>query len=136
MNMNDNERIQVVRHEPIVVVELLCTHLLDEMVIHRVQDDLMAVIRGETPPLLVLSFASVRYLSSMTLRMLLNLRQEVLQAKGQMRLAAIGPEIREVFSTTRLDSLFQIHASTEEAVLKMQHWLRLIKGSSAPMPTS
>ena len=132
--MTDSSRIQITRYDPIVAVELLCTHLLDEIVIHQIQNDITQVVHAETPPLLVLSFAQVQYLSSMTLRMLLNLRQEITQAKGQMRLAAIRPEIRDVFTTTRLDSLFQIHPQVEDAVVKMQNWLRLMKGEAAAKP--
>ena len=35
---------------------------------------------------------------------------------GQLRLANIDPQIYEVFVITRLNKLFQIHDTTEEAV--------------------
>ncbi len=119
--------IKVVKHGPVVVVELLCEQLLDGALLDRIERDILAAIKDSNPPLVVLCFSQVRHLSSMALRTLLNLRQEITPRQGQIRLASIRPEIREVFSTTRLDSLFQIHNDTQEAVTKIQNWLRLVK---------
>jgi anti-anti-sigma factor len=121
--------VAIVYRDPIVIAELLCTQLLDETVMDRIAGDITDAMRNRQPPLLIISFARVQHLSSMALRTLLNLRRELMEKQGQIRLAAIRPEIREVFATTRLDTLFQIHSDTEEAVAKMQVWLRLVKGN-------
>ena len=121
--------IKVVEHDPVVVIELLCEQLLDGALLDRIERDILEAIKEKKPPLLVICFSQVRHLSSMALRTLLNLRQEIIARQGQIRLAAIRTEIREVFSTTRLDTLFQIHSDTQEALNKIQNWLRLVKPS-------
>jgi|GEM_PF-2306550 len=121
--------IKVVEHDPVVVIELLCEQLLDGALLDRIERDILEAIKEKKPPLVVICFSQVQHLSSMALRTLLNLRQEIIARQGQIRLASIRPEIREVFSTTRLDTLFRIHSDTQEALNKIQNWLRLVKPS-------
>ena len=119
--------IKIVEHDPVIVVQLRSEQLLDAAVLDRIEGDIRMAIKEKKPPLVVIDFAMVQHLSSMALRTLLNLRQEIIAHQGQIRLASIRPEIREVFSTTRLDTLFQIHSDTQEALNKIQSWLRLVK---------
>lgn len=127
--MDSFPTIKVTDHHPVVIVELLCSQLLDGALLDRIERDTLDAIKQANPPLLVIGFSQVQHLSSMALRTLLNLRQHVTERQGQIRLAGIRPEIREVFSTTRLDTLFQIHDDNDQAVAKIQNWLRLVKGN-------
>ena len=44
------------------------------------------------------------------------INNKVRQRNGQLRLANIDPQIYEVFVITRLNKLFQIHDTTDDAV--------------------
>ena len=127
--MDSFPTIKVTDHNPVVIVELLCSQLLDGALLDRIEHDTLEAIKEANPPLLVIGFSQVQHLSCMALRTLLYMRQHVTARQGQIRLAGIRPEIREVFSTTRLDTLFQIHDDTDQAVVKIQNWLRLVKGN-------
>ena len=59
----------------------------------------------------------MRRLSSVALGMLLSLQKLVGEQKGEMKLAGIQPNIREVFTLTRLDKVFDIYDTAEDAVV-------------------
>jgi anti-sigma B factor antagonist len=129
--MADSPHIDEIRHGPITAVRLLDKRLLDEVSIGRVYAEITEAIRNDSPPLLILGFSRVEFLSSAALGILLKLRQDVKQAGGQIHLAGIRPDVREVFTITKLDSLFQFHADIEDAVAKVKTWLRLMGGENA-----
>lgn len=129
--MAGSTHIEVIRHDSIIVVRVLDTQLLDEQSIQEVSSEIIEAIQNATPPLLILDFSHVQFLSSAALGMLLKLRQDVKQVSGQVHLAGIRPEVMEVFKITRLDGLFQFHPDADEAVAKVQTWLRLMGGENA-----
>ena len=48
--------------------------------------------------------------------MLITLKKQVEKANGKLKLSDINPQIFEVFKITRLNKLFDIHSSTDEAM--------------------
>jgi anti-sigma B factor antagonist len=65
---------------------------------------------------LLLNFANVEYLSSAALGKLMTLNKKVKAAGGELRLANIKPEIKEVFSITKLDKMLKIFNSEQDAL--------------------
>ncbi len=70
-------------------------------------------------PKVVLDLGSVEQLSSAALSMLLTTRSTATIHGGQLCLANIGDELLELFKVTKLDTLLQIHKSTDAAVAAM-----------------
>ena len=65
---------------------------------------------------LLLSFANVEHMSSAALGMLITLNKKVAEASGVLKLSDIAPQIYEVFRITRLNQLFDISDTAENAV--------------------
>lgn len=107
--------VSVVEDKDIRIVEFTNNKILDEGNIQEIGQTLEALINENSPPKLLLDFATVDHLSSAALGMLINANNRIKQKNGMFRLANIKPQILEVFRITKLDKLFRIHATRDEA---------------------
>src|SRR3954470_15622828 len=108
--------VSVVQEKAARVVEFTNNKILDEGNIAEIGSTLNALIDETENPKLLLDFANVDHLSSAALGMLINANNRIRQKNGKFRLANIKPQILEVFKITKLDKLFKIHNSRDEAV--------------------
>lgn len=97
------------------VVEFTNNKILDEANIAEIGGTLNAMIDEEESPKMLLDFANVDHLSSAALGMLINANNRIRQKNGQLRLANIKPQIMEVFVITKLNKLFRIMTTRDEA---------------------
>jgi len=105
----------------IYVCEFTAAKIMDESSIKEVGDTLSGMINSRENPLIVLDFARVDYLSSAALGMLINVNNRLRQKQGQLRLCFIRPQILEVFVITKLNKLFKIMTTREEAIESISH---------------
>ena len=91
---------------------------VEELTITQIGNELEAVVDSEERIKLLLSFQNVEHLSSAALGMLIQLHHKVEEGNGRLILAEIIPSIFEVFKITRLNKLFEIYATSEEALKK------------------
>jgi len=103
-------------HGDVTVVELADRKILDEISISRIGERLGGLVARSAVPKMVLDFANVAHMSSAALGMLITLHKRIREKKGELRLSAICPPIYEVFVITRLNEIFQIFGTTEEAL--------------------
>lgn len=114
--MTDTSSRLRIRHEGGVHrAEFVDRSILDESVIKQIGDELFEIINDNDNPKLILNFRHVDHLSSSALGTLITVNNKVKAREGQLRLAEIDTQIREVFSITKLDTLFQIHETEEQA---------------------
>ncbi len=109
-------RVRVKRIDNVSQVEFVDRNILDEGNIQMIGEEISRLIDAEQSPRLLISFANVEHLSSAALGTLITINNRIRARSGQLRLANIDPQIYEVFVITRLNKLFQIHESTEEAM--------------------
>ncbi len=108
--------LTVSTQEKVCVVEFEDRKILEELVINQIQEKLTEVISAQTPPRILLSFRKVEHLSSAALGVLITVSKQVTERHGRLVLANIHPRIFEVFKITRLDKLFTICGTTDEAL--------------------
>jgi anti-sigma B factor antagonist len=108
--------VSVVQEKDVRVVEFTSAKILDEANITEIGATLNILIDEVASPKLVLDFANVDHLSSAALGMLINANNRVKQRNGQLRLTNIKPQIFEVFVITKLNKLFRILPTREEAM--------------------
>ncbi|MEM1329811.1 MAG: STAS domain-containing protein [Planctomycetota bacterium] len=114
--MSSNEsRLRMSTQEGITQVEFIDRNILDEGNIQSIGEEISAVIESADAPRILISFDNVEHLSSAALGTLITINNKVRKKGGQLRLANIDPQIFEVFVITRLNKLFEIHESTEDA---------------------
>jgi anti-sigma B factor antagonist len=73
-----------------------------------------AVEAGDTK--FVIDFTATGYIDSSGLGVLVSLAKKVREAGGDLRLAGLNDDLKTLFELTKLDTLFSIMNSTEEAV--------------------
>lgn len=114
--MNNREsRIRVKKLSDTTLVEFIDRNILDEALIQLIGEEIAQLIDASPSPRLIISFSGVEHLSSAALGTLITLDKRIQRNKGQLRLAHIDPQIYEVFVITRLNKLFQIHETVDEA---------------------
>jgi anti-sigma B factor antagonist len=108
-------RLQVRDFKGVSIVEFADRRILDEMCILEIQEEMEKLIETKGGGNLVLSFKSVEHLSSAALGMLITLKNKVEERQGKLKLSDINPQIFEVFKITRLNKMFDIHPTIEQA---------------------
>ena len=109
-------KLTITRQDNVCIVEFEDRKILEELAINQIQEQLTDLIAAETPPRLLLNFRKVEHLSSAALGVLITVGKQVAERRGQLVLANIHPQIFEVFKITRLNKLFNIRGTTDEAI--------------------
>lgn len=116
----EHPRLNVTTQGDVNVVELVDKKILDEMNISRIGERLAGLVARYDAPKMVLDFSNVGHMSSSALGMLITLHKRIREKKGQLRLCGIGAPIYEVFVITRLNEIFDIRETVDEAVKSLQ----------------
>lgn len=114
--MPSDSRLRIRKQDSVVQIEFIDRNILDEGNIQMISEEISRLIDAEATPKLLISFANVDHLSSAALGALITINNKIRQKNGQLRLASIDPQIYEVFVITRLNKLFQIHESVDDAI--------------------
>lgn len=109
-------RLRVRQEDGIIRVEFVDRNILDEANIQQIGEEISELLAAEQAPKLVISFSNVDHLSSAALGTLITIHNKVNAASGQLRLASIDPQIYEVFMITKLNKLFDIRETEEQAL--------------------
>ncbi|NOS99177.1 MAG: STAS domain-containing protein [Phycisphaerales bacterium] len=109
--------INVTKRDGVDVVEFVDRKILDELSISELGDQLRTVADATPAVRLILDFARVEHLSSAALGMLITLDKLVKERNGKLRLCNINPQIFEVFKITRLNKMFEIRKSVDDAMI-------------------
>jgi anti-sigma B factor antagonist len=113
--MPDTSPIRSAREGEVTCVTFTEGRITDEMVIHQIGQEVLKLVDADAQPKVLLDFSGVEHLSSAALGVLISVNNRVKSRSGQLRLCSISKPIFEVFRITRLDKLFQIHATGEQA---------------------
>lgn len=116
----DTSRLKVQNLNGIVHVEFVDRNILDEANIQAISDELTALVDRHVAPRILINFRNVDHLSSAALGALIAVRKRINDRGGQLRLSNIDPRIYEVFNITRLNRLFAIHPTAEDALRTFQ----------------
>ena len=120
MAQPDPAPLKVTRQGDAVQVEFTTRKILDEANIAEIGEALSTIVEKEERPRIIISFAAVDHLSSAALGTLIIINNKVKQRGGQLRLSNINPQILEVFLITKLDKLFRIYRTVQEAQDSLQ----------------
>ena len=99
-------RLVVVKQLPASLDANECNAIFQELMPHFESDR----------PCLVFDFFAVRSLDSLGVELLLRCVEAVMKRNGDLKLAAVSPEIAVVLEMTRVDRLFEIFRNCADAV--------------------
>ena len=109
-------RLRVAERDGITQIEFVDRNILDEANIQQIGEEISRLIDAEPQPKILISFDNVDHLSSAALGTLITINNKIRSKDGQLRLANIDKQIYEVFVITKLNKLFQIHETTDDAL--------------------
>ncbi len=115
--MSANQHFETRSDENGVVLCLANTGGYDTVDYGDLQTALQRFAKETRPQLLVVDLSRVGYCSTAVINALMQLRKQLSEHGGTLRLAGMSPEVREAFGHLRLDgTIFQIYDSTEAAM--------------------
>lgn len=116
--MSEQRRIQTSppNSAGVVVVNFVDRKILDAANIQSLGEELFELVEKGGNNKLVLNFRTVEFLSSAALNKLIILDRKVKAKSGKLKLCNLKPEIQEVFVITRLNQLFDIKDSENDAL--------------------
>jgi len=97
-------------------IEFMERSIIDEVVIAQIGQELSQLVESLAKPKIVLCFAGVQHLSSAALGILITLNSKVETREGQMFLSDVAKPIFEIFKITKLNKLFQMHDTLDQAM--------------------
>ena len=109
-------RLKIVESDDVKIVEFTDRKILEELSIAQIGDELSGLVESGSGAKILLSFTNVDHLSSAALGMLITLNKRVSEQSGTLKLSDISPQIYEVFKITRLNKLFDIHDTLQQAL--------------------
>ena len=111
-----DSRINVREENDITHVSFVDRNILEEANIQQIGDEISGIVDRSGNPKILIDFSEVEHLSSAALGTLITINNKIRQKGGQLRLTNIDPQIYEVFVITKLNKLFQIYDSNEQAM--------------------
>ena len=115
-----SSHVKIRREGPVSVVQFADRKILEELSIHEIGEELKTLASAEPNVKLLLDFGEVDHLASAALGMLITLNKAVQEQQGTLKLANINKQIFQVFKITRLNRVFDIYDSAEEALGKFE----------------
>jgi len=112
-------QLGVWKHGNVLVIRFGEHRILDELTVQKISDELYSVAERADCHHLLLNFGSVVGLSSLMLGKLLMLQRKLKGKGGSLRLCDVGPEIQEVFASTKLSEIFDIFDSEWDAGISL-----------------
>ncbi|WP_010586970.1 STAS domain-containing protein [Schlesneria paludicola] len=109
-------RIDIEEVNGVTIATFVDKKILDEANIQTIGSQLFALIDEDGRKKIILDFTHVEYLSSAALGKLIIMDKKAKTASTKLRLCSIRPEIYEVFEITRLNKIFDIKGTQEEAL--------------------
>lgn len=114
--MADYNRIEVLDHGVISIVRFNDKKIVDSANIEALGDELNSLVLKDRREAILLNFEGVEFMSSAALNKLIALQSRVKSIQGRLKLCNLKDDIREVFSMTKLDRVFDIRRSEEDAI--------------------
>ncbi|HKI96083.1 MAG TPA: STAS domain-containing protein [Gemmatimonadales bacterium] len=82
---------------------------------HELKEKVQAAMEAGDRKILI-DFSDTGYIDSSGLGALVSLSKKLRESEGELRLAGLNDDLRTLFELTKLDTLFRIDASPEEAL--------------------
>jgi anti-sigma B factor antagonist len=98
------------------VVEFADRKILEELSIQEIGAELRGLAESEAGIQLLLNFENVDHLASAALGELITLHKKVQEQRGELKLSNINRQILQVFRITRLNRVFDIHETVDQAL--------------------
>lgn len=114
--MSVNRRINTSEDRGVTIVNFVDRKILEAASIQELGDELFALVEKDGHTKVILDFKQVEFLSSAALNKLIILDKKMKASGGRLILCNLRSEIHEVFVITRLNQLFDIKETCDDAL--------------------
>ena len=117
MSQASQQHIAVKTVNGVAVAEFLnAPTVFEQRDVQEICEQLTALIGNEGYTKLLINLGDVQYLSSAMLGELILLGKRLAAAQGQLKLCCVSPALRGIFRVTKIERIFSIFASEQEAL--------------------
>lgn len=113
--MDTYECIELVNMENVAVIKFKDEKMTDPARIEQLGIELLAMANGHSKADIEIDFDNVRFFSSAAINKLIVLEKRIRSRGGNLVLSNLRPEVRDLFSYTKLDSIFHIEENGAES---------------------
>jgi anti-anti-sigma factor len=113
--MEPYQCIELENVDNVSIVKFVDKKVMEPARIERLGQELLALVDEHNRVDMMISFENVKFFSSAAINKLIVLEKRVRARGGEIRLRNLRPEVRDLFSYTNLDSIFQIEEEQAEA---------------------
>ena len=114
--MEQYECLEVDNIDKVAVVKFVDPKVMDPSRIEQMGAELLSILDDEGNEDVVVNFENVSFFSSAAINKLIVLEKHIKARGGEIRLSNLKPEVRDLFSYTHLDELFQIRIDQAAAI--------------------
>lgn len=114
--MTDSPNFKITEENDITIVLFEAASLGSGREFDQTCKELTDYVDHNKPEKLVVDFESVKFFSSQSLGMLLNIWKKMESYGGRMVISGIKPELSRVFRITNLDKLFEFEPDRKAAI--------------------
>lgn len=114
--MRDFECIELDSVKDVAVVKFKDQKVMDPSRIEVLGKELLSLIDEDDSESVVINFENVSFFSSAAINKLIVLEKRVRAKGGQIKLSNLRPEVRDLFSYTNLDKVFDIKDGQADAI--------------------
>jgi len=107
------------RKDDVLVVRFSSEKIFADALIGQIGEELLEAVEQSGGKML-LDFGPVKFLSSLMIGRVIMLRKNCKASKVDIKLCNIHPSVKGVFEVTRLDRLFKMYDSVEDAMKAFQ----------------
>jgi anti-anti-sigma factor len=114
--MENLECLKIDSVDQVAVVKFIDPKVMDPSRIEKMGAELLSLLESDDNEDVVVNFENVSFFSSAAINKLIVLERHVRARGGEIRLSNLRPEVRDLFSYTHLDELFQIREDQADAI--------------------
>ena len=107
---------RVTRSESANVVALTLPEALDSKEFDRINEEMLAIFGTRPRERWVLDLSGLSYMGSSALGLMVNIRQRVKGAGGELVLCGLSPRLLRIFQTCCMERLFRITRNQADAL--------------------
>lgn len=110
------EFFELTQKESASIVSLRLPEAMDSSQFDRLNDEMLTLFGSQPQGRWVLDLSGVSYMGSSALGLMVNIRQRVKQAGGQLVLCGLSPRLLQVFKTCCMERLFRVARTLDQAL--------------------
>ena len=114
--MNNNIDIEIKKLEDVAVVVFNTASICDVTGIEKISAQIKQFIEDNRPKKMVIDFVNVKFFTSQTLGLLLDLWRKLQASGGEVVISGINPQLHRVFKITNLDKIFRFFPDEQTAL--------------------